>query len=139
MLAPILVCHALPVGEKALKRGIHDQFLADGVARQLPGELVLVARLLVLVLGLGDAVVVRLELAVALLDGVYETRHGDAGMREETSLVGEMWVFGLSEVVCWSSVHCYNGQCVRRVARVACCAVRYIPFAGPSRDSRPES
>lgn len=74
MFPPILIRHRLarPRGYVLLKRGVHDELLGDGVARERPDELVLPARGGV---GVGggvaahDVVVVGFEVAVVALDG----------------------------------------------------------------------
>lgn len=80
MLLPVLVRHFHPAGNILLKRGINDQFLADGMPGQFPGELVLVADLVVFVGGGEDPVEEGLDLAVVVHDRIHDPGcHGDGG------------------------------------------------------------
>lgn len=73
----VLVGHLLALLAEGLDEArVDDEFLGDGVAREFPGELVLPARGLVVVLGVDDVVVVGADLLVVLLDGVADGRHG---------------------------------------------------------------
>lgn len=79
MFPPILIRHRLTRarGDVLLERGVDNEFLGDGVARERPDELVLPARGGVGVRGgvaTHDVVVEGFEVAVVALDGV-----GDGG------------------------------------------------------------
>jgi len=75
VLGAVLVRHVLAARQVLLHRGVHDDLLGDGVAGQLPDELVLVAGLgVVVAVGVDDLVVVLLKLAMVVLD---EVRDGD--------------------------------------------------------------
>jgi hypothetical protein len=60
MLSTILVGHLLPALHVLFHGRVNDQLLGEGVAGQLPDELVLPSGLLVVVLGVEDVVVVLL-------------------------------------------------------------------------------
>lgn len=80
MLLPILVGHFHPARNVLLEGRVDDQLLADGVPGQFPGELVLVADLVVLVGRRDDLVEEGLDLAVVMHDRVSDAgRHGDGG------------------------------------------------------------
>lgn len=71
MLSSILIRHLLASLPNILpKRRINDQLLSNRVAGQLPRKLVLPSRRLVVVFGVENVVVVLLEFAVVLGDGV---------------------------------------------------------------------
>lgn len=88
VLVSVLVGHGAAVGKVLLKDRVDDKLLADGVARELPGELVLPLDLL-LFGGCGEnLVVVVLDLTVILLDGVDDASHSDGRLRDEPLLEG---------------------------------------------------
>lgn len=89
MFLPILPRHIHAVLEMFLERGIHDEFLADRVAGQLPGELVLVRGLLGGVRGADDFVEVGFQLAVVLDDCVADAGTHGGGCWGEGSLLDE--------------------------------------------------
>lgn len=69
MFSTILVCHLLAFGTEMLcKRRVDDQLLANRVTGQLPRELILRARLGVIISCCTDIVCVFLDLLVVLLD-----------------------------------------------------------------------
>lgn len=63
-----------PVTDVFLHGGVQDEFLADGVPGELPGEHALVAGLFLGIFGVEDYFVVGLDLAVVVFDCV-----GDSG------------------------------------------------------------
>jgi len=71
-----------------LESGVDDQFLSDRVPRQFPGELVAEALLVFMVGRVGDFVVVVLEFAVVIDDGLGDGRllpgRDRAGDRKES-------------------------------------------------------
>ena len=77
VLLAILVSHLLAIGEIPFEGGIEDQFFADGVAGQLPGELVAPAGLFIGRTGAQDVLAYLLELAVIVLDSLGDLSHGD--------------------------------------------------------------
>lgn len=80
MLLPILVGHFHPARYILLKGRVDDEFLADGVPGQFPGELVLEADLVVFVRGREDPVEQGFDLAVVVHDRLHDPgRHGDGG------------------------------------------------------------
>lgn len=80
MLAPVLVGHLDAVVAQVLLEGrVHDQLLADGVAGQAPRELVLPARLLVMVHGRQAVAVRLLERRVVLPHGLGDANHLHGG------------------------------------------------------------
>jgi len=71
VLGAVLIRHVLATRQVLLHRGVHDDLLGDGVAGQLPDELVLVAGLgVVVAVWVDDHVVVLLKLAMVMLDEV---------------------------------------------------------------------
>lgn len=70
VLLPISVCTCYSLGTQVLFKGrVNKEFLCDGVAGKLPGELVAVALLVVNVIGVVDHfIVVGFKLAVILCD-----------------------------------------------------------------------
>lgn len=79
MLTPILIRKRNTVFQMLLERRVDHQLLANRVPGKLPGEHILVLRLLIFISWLGDAVVVRLDLAVVLFDGVDDARGAHDG------------------------------------------------------------
>lgn len=80
MLLPILVGHFHAARDILLKGRVDDQFLADGVPGQFPGELVLIADLVVFIGRRDDLVEERLDLAVVVHNRISDAgRHGDRG------------------------------------------------------------
>ena len=75
MFMSVLVCRFNSVANILFHSRVKDQFLADGMAGQLPSKHILVAGLLVRVLGTGDNRVVGFNLAMILFDGVGDSRH----------------------------------------------------------------
>lgn len=76
MRSAVLVGHLLALLAEGLYEGwVDHQFLGNGMARELPGELVLPARCLIVVLCVDDIVVVGSDILVILLDGVADGRH----------------------------------------------------------------
>lgn len=74
MLLTVRLCHLCTTLTKELAEGwVDDQFLGDRVTGQLPCELVLPASGLIVVLGVDDVVVIRLDLSVILLDHIGNT------------------------------------------------------------------
>lgn len=72
VLSTIFLCHLFASRlQVLLKRGVDDKLLSNGVTSKLPGELVLPSGCLVVVLGVENVIVVLLNLAVVLLNGVY--------------------------------------------------------------------
>lgn len=79
MLGTILLGHVLAVGNKLLHGRVDYNLLGDGVAGQLPDELVLPADLGVLILGSEDVLVLLLKLGMVVLDAVRDLGAGGAG------------------------------------------------------------
>lgn len=88
MRSPVLITHLLPLlAERLDEARIHDEFLSDGVPRQLPRELVLPARRLVVVLRVEDVGVVGAEIPMVLLDRGADGGHGlEGGGGEEANV-----------------------------------------------------
>lgn len=79
MLSPVLVGHGLAISEALLKYRIYDNFLADRVPGEFPGELVLPLGLFLVGARAEDLVIVVLELAMVFGDCVGNGgRHSDA-------------------------------------------------------------
>lgn len=71
VLPAILVGHVLALfTEVLLESRVHNEFLADRVAGELPGELVTIADLSVPVGGIDDLVIILLQLTVVFRYGV---------------------------------------------------------------------
>jgi hypothetical protein len=76
VLRAVFVCHLLPFNTEMLdKAGIHYQFLTNRMAGEFPGELVLPACCLVIILGVDDIIVALLEFSMVVLDSVANSRH----------------------------------------------------------------
>lgn len=94
MLSPILIRHLLPRLPNILPKGrINHQLLSNRMTSELPRKLVLPSRRLVVVLRVEDVVVVLLELAVVLGDGVDDVLvhllvGGEARHTDESGLKG---------------------------------------------------
>lgn len=74
MLPPILIRHQASISNILLQRRINHQLFSYRMPRQLPGEQVLVPRLLLSVCVRVDPAIVRLDLAVVVLDRVGDPR-----------------------------------------------------------------
>jgi hypothetical protein len=70
VLGPVLLGHDHAVGDVLLKRRVYDNLLGQRVPRELPHELVLPLRLIVVALRVLDIVVVFPQLFVVVLDAV---------------------------------------------------------------------
>ena len=72
VLSTIFLCHLFAsLIQVLLERRVDDKLLSNGMTSQLPGELILPSGCLFVVLGVENVVVVLLNLAVVLLNGVH--------------------------------------------------------------------
>lgn len=77
MLLAVVLCHLLPFLAQVFAEGrVDHKLLSDGMAGELPGELVTEALLVVMVTRVDHLVVVLLQLAVVLDDCFRDGGHG---------------------------------------------------------------
>jgi hypothetical protein len=74
VLGAVLLGHLEPAFDVLLKGWVHDDLLGDGVACELPDELILPPHLVVLAFAVLDVVVELLQLLVVVLDAVGHAR-----------------------------------------------------------------
>lgn len=79
VLLAVVVGELLAVWDVLLHGRVDDEFFADGVAGEFPGELVLPAGFGVVVGGGDDVVVVLVEFLVVVFDGLGDGGHSDGG------------------------------------------------------------
>lgn len=107
MLPPILIRKHNSITNMFLKRRVNNQLLTNRVPGQLPSKQILELRSFIHIRGLDDAVVVGLDLAVVLLEGIDDARsRHDGGLGDGTLGYWEEVEWGLVEGV---SEECHCG------------------------------
>lgn len=88
MLLAVMVGHLPAKGKQFFKLGVNDEFLANGVTGELPGELVAPSDFLVGGLSAENVLVSLFQLTVVVLDGFANLGHTDGRGREESRVDG---------------------------------------------------